>query len=47
MSEQAARDPRTTAFYDRSVHDVARDLLGCVVRHGATAGRIVETESYH
>ncbi len=47
MSERTARDPRTTAFYDRSVHDVARDLLGCVVRHGATAGRIVETESYH
>jgi DNA-3-methyladenine glycosylase len=34
-------------FYDRSVHDVARDLIGCVVRHGETAGRIVETESYH
>jgi DNA-3-methyladenine glycosylase len=34
-------------FYARSVHDVARDLIGCVVRHGATAGRIVETESYH
>jgi DNA-3-methyladenine glycosylase len=35
------------AFYARSVHDVARDLVGCVVRHGETAGRIVETESYH
>jgi DNA-3-methyladenine glycosylase len=35
------------AFYTRSVHDVARDLIGCVVRHGETAGRIVETESYH
>jgi DNA-3-methyladenine glycosylase len=35
------------AFYARSVHDVAHDLVGCVVRHGATAGRIVETESYH
>jgi DNA-3-methyladenine glycosylase len=35
------------SFYAHSVHDVARDLLGCVVRHGATAGRIVETESYH
>ena len=35
------------AFYERSVHDVARDLVGCVVRHGETAGRIVETESYH
>jgi DNA-3-methyladenine glycosylase len=35
------------AFYDRSVHEVARDLVGCVVRHGETAGRIAETESYH
>jgi DNA-3-methyladenine glycosylase len=34
-------------FYARSVHDVARDLVGCCVRHGAAAGRIVETESYH
>jgi DNA-3-methyladenine glycosylase len=34
-------------FYARSVHDVARDLVGCTVRHGGTAGRIVETESYH
>jgi DNA-3-methyladenine glycosylase len=34
-------------FYARSVHDVARDLIGCVVRHGETAGQIVETESYH
>jgi DNA-3-methyladenine glycosylase len=34
-------------FYDRSVHDVARDLIGCVIRHGETAGRVVETESYH
>jgi len=35
------------AFYDRPVLDVARDLVGCVVRHGATAGRIVEAEAYH
>jgi DNA-3-methyladenine glycosylase len=35
------------SFYGRSVHEVARDLVGCVVRHGETAGRIVETESYH
>ena len=41
------RDPRTKAFYDRDVHSVAQDLLGCVLRHGDTAGRIVETESYH
>jgi DNA-3-methyladenine glycosylase len=35
------------AFYARSVHEVARDLVGCVVRHGGAAGRIVEVESYH
>ena len=34
-------------FYARSVHDVARELVGCMVRHAGTAGRIVETESYH
>jgi DNA-3-methyladenine glycosylase len=34
-------------FYDRSVHEVARELIGCVVRHRETSGRIVETESYH
>jgi DNA-3-methyladenine glycosylase len=35
------------SFYARSVHDVARELVGCSVRYGAAAGRIVETESYH
>jgi DNA-3-methyladenine glycosylase len=39
--------PAERAFYARSVHEVAHDLVGCVVRHGETAGRIVETESYH
>jgi DNA-3-methyladenine glycosylase len=34
-------------FFARPVHDVAHDLIGCTVRHGRTAGRIVETESYH
>ncbi|HET7426257.1 MAG TPA: DNA-3-methyladenine glycosylase [Gemmatimonadales bacterium] len=34
-------------FYDRHVLEVARDLVGCVIRHGDTAGRIVETEAYH
>jgi DNA-3-methyladenine glycosylase len=34
-------------FFDRSVHEVARDLIGCTVAHGETAGVIVETESYH
>jgi DNA-3-methyladenine glycosylase len=36
-----------SSFYDRGVVEVARDLLGCVVRHGDCAGRIVETEAYH
>ncbi|MDP9136024.1 MAG: DNA-3-methyladenine glycosylase, partial [Actinomycetota bacterium] len=39
--------PLEPSFYDRGVVDVAHDLLGCVVRHGDCAGRIVETEAYH
>jgi DNA-3-methyladenine glycosylase len=35
------------AFFDRPVVEVARDLVGCVVTHGDTAGVIVETEAYH
>jgi DNA-3-methyladenine glycosylase len=35
------------SFYERPVLQVARDLIGCVVNHGATAGVIVETEAYH
>ena len=35
------------AFYERGVVEVARDLVGCVLRHGETAGVIVETEAYH
>lgn len=33
-------------FYDRSVHDVARELIGCSLLVGAAGGVIVETESY-
>lgn len=33
-------------FYSRQAEEVARDLLGRVLRHGECAGRIVETEAY-
>lgn len=33
-------------FFERPTVDVARDLLGKVLVHGATAGIIVETEAY-
>ena len=36
-----------TGFYERSVHEVARDLVGCTIAHRDAAGVIVETESYH
>ena len=42
-----ARGTLDVAFYERPVIEVARDLVGCTVRHGATAGVIVETEAYH
>jgi DNA-3-methyladenine glycosylase len=38
--------PLARDFFDRSVHRVARDLIGCTVVHGETSGIIVEAESY-
>jgi DNA-3-methyladenine glycosylase len=34
------------AFFDRSVHRVARDLIGCRLFFAGVGGTIVETESY-
>ncbi len=33
-------------FFDRSVHEVARDLIGCRLFFDGVGGTIVETESY-
>ena len=33
-------------FFDRSVHDVARELIGCALLFDGVGGLIVETESY-
>jgi DNA-3-methyladenine glycosylase len=33
-------------FFDRSVHDVARDLIGCRLTFAGVGGTIVETEAY-
>jgi DNA-3-methyladenine glycosylase len=34
------------AFFERSVHDVARDLVGCRLLYRGCGGVVVETESY-
>ena len=41
-SEQRLRQ----GFFDRSVHEVARDLIGCRLFFDGVGGTIVETESY-
>jgi DNA-3-methyladenine glycosylase len=33
-------------FFERSVHEVARELIGCRLLYGGCGGTIVETESY-
>jgi DNA-3-methyladenine glycosylase len=42
----AAGDLLGPSFYERSVHEVARALIGCSLRFRGVGGVIVETESY-
>src|SRR5277367_6224574 len=37
----------TRSFFDRSVHEVAPDLIGVTVLVDGVGGRIVEVEAYH
>jgi DNA-3-methyladenine glycosylase len=41
-----AAAPLAPDFFDRSVHAVARELVGCELRFDGVGGTIVETESY-
>jgi DNA-3-methyladenine glycosylase len=43
---QRPAEPLGADFYDRSVHDVARDLIGCTLLYEGRGGVVVETESY-
>jgi DNA-3-methyladenine glycosylase len=42
----AAGERLDTEFFARSVHVVARELIGCRLFHAGCGGTIVETESY-
>jgi DNA-3-methyladenine glycosylase len=43
-----AKPPRLRrAFFDRSVHEVAPELIGATLLVGGTGGTIVEVEAYH
>jgi DNA-3-methyladenine glycosylase len=41
------RERLTRPFFDRSVHEVAPDLIGATLLVGGVGGMIVEVEAYH
>jgi DNA-3-methyladenine glycosylase len=43
---QRLGEPLGADFFDRSVHEVARDLIGCTLLYEGCGGIVVETESY-
>lgn len=43
---QRLEEPLGADFFARSVHEVARDLIGCRLLFAGVGGTIVETESY-
>jgi DNA-3-methyladenine glycosylase len=45
-SEKPSTEPLGVGFFDRSVHLVARELIGCRLFYEGCGGVIVETESY-
>lgn len=46
MSPATAEERLDASFFDRSVHTVARELIGCRLLFEGRGGTIVETESY-
>ena len=46
VASASRAEPLARAFFDRSVQDVARDLIGCALLYRGAGGVIVETESY-
>ena len=46
MGATASQARLGAAFFARSVHEVARELVGCRLFHAGCGGTIVETESY-
>jgi DNA-3-methyladenine glycosylase len=46
-AETSGGPPLTRAFFDRSVHEVAPDLIGATLLVDGVGGAIVEVEAYH